>query len=115
MINTKVKDKTSFFIYELKNNKTKDFYIGVTTNPNKRLINYKKYKETFKNQRFLYEAITKSDISDWSIEILDYGIYSSIHELSDIENDYIYKSYIKNPDRCLNIKGTGRGYGLERN
>ena len=106
MLEKKYKD---FYIYKI-TNPNDQVYIGVTTNIKNRIKVYSTYPDTFKNQTNLHTSITKYGWDKHKITILATYNNLLINELSDIEQEWIFKFYYKNPEKVLNgmIKGVDR-------
>jgi predicted GIY-YIG superfamily endonuclease len=103
--NKQKKDYYGFLIYKLTNPKG-EVYIGATTNLKKRMTLYRTSISSAKNQRDLYKSIMTWGIENHKLDILfrqSANEQLNLTKINNIEQDYIYREYIKNKEKLLNI------------
>lgn len=76
-------------IYQIINNITNDFYIGKSINPKERFYKHKYNASKTNSQTYLYRAMRKYGIDNFSMMILDEAI--TLKELNDKEVLWIKK------------------------
>jgi len=98
-----LKNYRTYCIYRIIN-PNNAVYIGATTNLKLRLKTYQENPNVYKNQTNLSKSIEKYGWHAHKVEILkEYTGDFDISTLNDIEQSYILKQYILNPDKTLNV------------
>ena len=89
-------------IYQIINNITNDFYIGKSIKPETRFYQHKYNASKTKSQTYLYRAMRKYGIDNFSMSVLDEA--NTIQELNDKE-----RMWIKNLNPKYNMTKGGDG------
>lgn len=103
-----------FKVYKLISVKTGYYYIGVSSNVERRMSIYRQRgTSSFDKQRKLKEYIGEWSF-DFEVEILERFVIGEYNtdKIGNLEGRWILREYMKNPDKMLNIvvPGFGRVY-----
>lgn len=108
------KGSNKITIYKITND-FNDIYIGATSNIDHRIKTYSGDPRVFKNQRLLYDSITKYGWNKHKITILEtYESGIDPKTITNIEQRYIHNEYLTNPDRLLNLMIIGLPHGWNK-
>lgn len=114
--NNNKKQYKNFIIYKL-TNPDGYIYIGATSNLEKRLLVYEKSLMSAQNQTNLYWSIKKYGFNNHKVEVLyrkEFNERLNLNIINDLEQEYIYKEWINNGDKLLNIVVRGAESGRNK-